>query len=38
LKQLSKLEDVAAAVIMVASNDSMTGQIVTVDAGVSLAR
>ena len=38
LKKLSELEDVAAAVSMVARNDSMTGQIVTVDAGVSLAR
>jgi hypothetical protein len=28
---------VAAAVIMVARNDSMTGQIVTVDAGMTLA-
>ena len=38
LKKLSALEDVAATVIMVARNDSMTGQVVTVDAGVSLAR
>jgi 3-oxoacyl-[acyl-carrier protein] reductase len=38
LKRYSELEDVAAAVVMVAKNDSMTGQIVAVDAGVSLAR
>jgi 3-oxoacyl-[acyl-carrier protein] reductase len=38
LKRFSELDDVAAAVIMAARNDSMTGQIVTVDAGVSLTR
>jgi NAD(P)-dependent dehydrogenase (short-subunit alcohol dehydrogenase family) len=36
LKRFSELEDVAAAVLMVAKNDSMTGQVVVVDAGVSL--
>ncbi|MBN1401601.1 MAG: SDR family oxidoreductase [Anaerolineae bacterium] len=36
LKRFSELEDVAAAVLMVARNDSMTGQVVVVDAGVSL--
>ena len=38
LKRYSELEDVAAAVLMVAKNDSMTGQVVTVDAGVTLVR
>ncbi len=38
LRRFSELDDVAAAIIMVAKNDSMTGQIVAVDAGVSLAR
>lgn len=37
LKRFSELDDVAAAVVMVARNDSMTGQIVTVDAGMTLA-
>jgi 3-oxoacyl-[acyl-carrier protein] reductase len=37
LKRFSELDDVAAAVLMVARNDSMTGQIVTVDAGMTLA-
>lgn len=36
LKRFSELEDVAAAIVMVAKNDSMTGEIVSVDAGVSL--
>ncbi len=38
LKRFSELDDVAAAVVMVAKNDSMTGEIMTVDAGVSLTR
>jgi len=38
LKRYSELEDVAAAVLMVAKNDSMTGQVVTVDAGVCLVK
>ena len=36
LKRYSELEDVAAAVLMVAKNDSMTGEIVKVDAGLCL--
>ena len=38
LKRFSELEDVAAAVLMVAKNDSMTGAVFEVDAGVSLVR
>lgn len=33
LKRMAELVDVAAAVLMVAKNDSMTGQVATVDAG-----
>jgi 3-oxoacyl-[acyl-carrier protein] reductase len=36
LKRYAELEDVAAAILMVAKNDSMTGQVVTVDAGAYL--
>jgi 3-oxoacyl-[acyl-carrier protein] reductase len=36
LKRVSELDDVAAAVLAVAKNDSMTGQVVTVDAGLTL--
>ncbi len=36
LKRFPELEDVAAAVLMVAKNDSMTGEIITVDAGRTL--
>ena len=36
LKRYSELEDVVAAILMVAKNDSMTGQVVTVDAGAYL--
>jgi 3-oxoacyl-[acyl-carrier protein] reductase len=36
LKRFAELEDVAAAVLMAAKNDSMTGQVVTVDAGFCL--
>jgi 3-oxoacyl-[acyl-carrier protein] reductase len=36
LKRVSELEDVAAAVLAAAKNDSMTGQVVTVDAGLTL--
>jgi NAD(P)-dependent dehydrogenase (short-subunit alcohol dehydrogenase family) len=38
LKRYSELEDVAAAVLMVAKNDSMTGAVFQVDAGVCLVR
>jgi 3-oxoacyl-[acyl-carrier protein] reductase len=38
LKRYSGLEDVAAAVLMVAKNDSMTGAVFQVDAGVTLVR
>jgi 3-oxoacyl-[acyl-carrier protein] reductase len=38
LKRYSELEDVASAILMVCRNDSMTGQIVTVDAGLTLVR
>lgn len=38
LKRFSELDDAAAAVVMAARNDSMTGQIVTGDAGTSLVR
>jgi NAD(P)-dependent dehydrogenase (short-subunit alcohol dehydrogenase family) len=36
LKRYAELEDVAAAILMVTKNDSMTGQVVTVDAGAYL--
>ena len=36
LQRYAALEDVAAAILMVAKNDSMTGQVVTVDAGAYL--
>jgi 3-oxoacyl-[acyl-carrier protein] reductase len=36
LKRYAALEDVAAAAVMVAKNDSMTGEIVKVDAGYCL--
>lgn len=36
LKRFAEVEDVAAAVLMAAKNDSMTGQVVTVDAGFCL--
>jgi 3-oxoacyl-[acyl-carrier protein] reductase len=36
LKLYVELEDVAAAILMVTKNDSMTGQVVTVDAGAYL--
>jgi 3-oxoacyl-[acyl-carrier protein] reductase len=36
LKRYAELEDVAMAILMVAKNDSMTGQVVTVDAGACL--
>jgi 3-oxoacyl-[acyl-carrier protein] reductase len=38
LKRYAALEDVAAAILMVAKNDSMTGQVVVVDAGATLVR
>ena len=36
LKQATRLEDVAAAYIMLARNESITGQIITVDSGLTL--
>ena len=33
-----ELEDVASAILMLCRNDSMTGQVVTVDAGLTLVR
>jgi 3-oxoacyl-[acyl-carrier protein] reductase len=36
LKRYPELDDVAAAILMVTQNDSMTGQVVTVDAGACL--
>ena len=36
LKRFAEVEDVAAAVLMAAKNDSMTGEVVTVDAGFCL--
>ncbi len=38
LKRYSELEDVAAAILMVAKNDSMTGEVVKVDAGACLVK
>ena len=38
LKRYSELEDVAAAILMVAKNDSMTGEVIKVDAGYCLVR
>ena len=38
LKRYAALEDVAAAILMVAKNDSITGQVIVVDAGVTLVR
>lgn len=36
LKKATDLEDVAAAYVMLARNESMTGQVIIVDAGVTL--
>jgi 3-oxoacyl-[acyl-carrier protein] reductase len=36
LKQATRLEDVAAAYVMLARNESITGQIITVDSGLTL--
>ena len=36
LKQATRLEDVAAAYVMLACNESITGQIITVDSGLTL--
>jgi 3-oxoacyl-[acyl-carrier protein] reductase len=36
LQRYAELDDVAAAILMVTKNDSMTGQVVTVDAGACL--
>ena len=36
LRSFSELDDVASAILMVAKNDCMTGQVVVVDAGFSL--
>jgi 3-oxoacyl-[acyl-carrier protein] reductase len=36
LKQVTRLEDAAAAYVMLARNESITGQIITVDSGLTL--
>ncbi|HTK06805.1 MAG TPA: SDR family oxidoreductase, partial [Ktedonobacteraceae bacterium] len=36
LKQATRLEDVAAAYVMLARNESITGQIIIVDSGLTL--
>jgi len=36
LKRVASLEDTAAAYVMLARNDSLTGQVITIDAGQSL--